>query len=81
MKSRTTSFRDGKSIKLGLFLTLLAYLAPGAIAGQAPPPHESAWVETKEPDIRTVFLWKFSSAADGLPFPSDPPQTRGIISY
>ena len=40
----------------------LAYDSPGP---KAPvPEHSCPWVETKRPDIHTVFLWKFLSEAD-----------------
>ena len=28
------------------------------------PPHDSPWVETKKPDMDTVFLWKFRSESE-----------------
>ncbi|MBM4019866.1 MAG: LamG domain-containing protein, partial [Planctomycetes bacterium] len=40
----------------------LAYDSPGP---KAPvPEHSCPWVEMKQPDIHTVFLWKFSSGKD-----------------
>jgi len=34
-------------------------------AGRAPiPPHSCPWVETRQPDVRTVLLWKFDTEDD-----------------
>lgn len=51
-----------------LAVTLLAAVAPAQDfefpATKPVPPHGQPWVETAEPDIRTVVLWKFITAAD-----------------
>jgi len=49
---------------------LIGLLLAAGLSGVSPvvqaaiPPYSSAWIEMNQPDLNTVFLWKFSSEKD-----------------
>ena len=59
-----------KASRLVSLLAVAAALGGGALAYDSATPkspvpaHSCPWIETPQPDVRTVFLWKFSTDKD-----------------